>query len=98
MTEKEEKELLKLIRANNRMLTTLCKALHVVPVTEKEERDLQILRRTNENQAAKINSELNNMENIPNEYEANALGNLFSKANEIYADVLAEDYLGEVDK
>ena len=93
MTEKEEKELLKLTRANNRMLTTVCKALHLVPVTEKEERDMQILRRANENLADKVNSELNNMENVPDTYDENALGNLFSKASDIYGDVLAEDYL-----
>ena len=95
MTDKEEKELLKLVRAEHRLLTTIAKALHLVPVTEKEEEELQIMRRKNEQQASKINSALNDRENIPDEYTANALGNLFSKTEEIYGDVLAEDYLGD---
>lgn len=98
MTEKEEKELLKLVRANNRLLTTVCKSLHLVPVTEKEEEDLQILRRKNERQAEKVNSALNDRENIPDEYQANALGNLFSTPEEIYGDILADDFLEEADK
>lgn len=98
MTEKEEKELLKLVRANHRLLTTVCKSLHLVPVTEKEEEELQILRRKNERQAEKINSALNDRENIPDSYDENSLGNLFSKADEIYGDILAEDFLGEGDK
>ena len=95
MTEKEEKELLKLVRANHRLLTTVCKSLHLVPVTEKEEEELQILRRKNERQAEKVNSALNDRENIPNTYDENALGNLFSEASEVYGDILAEDYLEE---
>ena len=98
MTEKEGKELLKLVRANNRLLTSVCKSLHLVPVTEKEEEELQILRRKNERQAEKINSALNDRENIPDSYDENSLGNLFSKADEIYGDILAEDFLGEGDK
>ncbi len=97
MTEKEEKELLKLVRANNRLLTTIAKALHLVPVTEKEEQELQIARRRNEEQAAKVNSQLNAMEGKPDEYEENTLGNLFSDVKDIYGDVLADEFLGSED-
>ena len=93
MTEKEEKELLKLVRANHRLLTTLAKALHLVPVTEKEEQDLQIMRRKNEEQASKVNSQLNAMQGKPDEYDENALGNLFSDVKDIYGDVLTDDFL-----
>lgn len=93
MTEKEEKELLKLVRANNRLLTTVAKALHLVPVTEKEEQDLQIMRRRNEEQASKVNSQLNAMQNIPDEYEENALGNMFQDTESIYGDIIADDFL-----
>lgn len=94
MTEKEEKELLKLVRANNRLLTTVAKALHLVPITEKEEQDLQIMRRKNEEQAAKVNSQLNAMEGIPDDYEENTLGNLFSDVGDIYGDILTDEFLG----
>lgn len=94
MTEKEEKELLKLVRANNRLLTTVAKALHLVPVTEKEEQELQIMRRKNEEQASKVNSQLNAMQNIPDEYTENALGNLFSNVADIYGDVLTDEFIG----
>lgn len=95
MTEKEEKELLKLVRANNRMLTIVAKALHLVPMSEKEERDIQITRRRNEELSMKVNDQLNAMENIPEDYEENALGNLFSSASDIYGDVIADDFLNE---
>lgn len=75
-----------------KLLKNIGKALHLLPVTEKEEKALQIMQRKNINQAAKVNEDLNAMENKSE--DTNALGNLFSSIGTIYGDVLAEDVLG----
>ena len=49
------------------LLTKIAKTLHLLPVTEKEERDIQLTQRKNLTQAAKVNDDLNKMENKPSE-------------------------------
>lgn len=98
MTEKEEKELLKLTRRNDRLLTQIAKALHLIPVTEEEEREIQLTRRANESQAEAINTQFNQMENKNDHYDDNMLGNLFSGINDTYGDVIAEDYLNDYEE
>ena len=45
------------------LLTKVAKTLHLLPVTEAEERKIQITQRSNLATAAKINDELNVMQN-----------------------------------
>lgn len=77
------------------LLTKIAKALHLVPVTEAEERRIQVQQRSNLALSAKINSELNAMENKPDKSEDVPLNleNLIGK-DDVYSDVLADDYLG----
>ena len=68
---------------------------YVIDITTTclSEKEIQIIQRKNLNQAAKVNDDLNKMENkTPQD---NSLGNLFSSIDEIYGDVLAEDVLGD---
>ena len=78
------------------MQTKIAKSLHLLPVTEKEEREIQIQQRANLNQAAKINAELDNMENKGQEDDSKALGvDIFAEttANEVYSDIIGSDIL-----
>lgn len=76
------------------MLTKVSKALHLVSVTEKEERAMQIAQRTNMNQAAKIAQELDDMEG---KFD-NDIFKVFNEDSlstaDVFADVLADDFLG----
>ena len=74
------------------LLTKVAKTLHLLPVTEKEELDIQLLQRKNLAQAAKVNDDLNKMENKPSESQQN-LG-LYTTPQEVYGDVLGDDFLG----
>lgn len=94
--EKKIDELTKLVNKQNRTITLMAKALHLVPVTEKEEKNLQILRRKNEELAYSVNAELDNMSNKDKEYAENALGNLFRETEDVYGDVIGSDILDEI--
>lgn len=76
------------------LLTKIAKNLHLVPVTEKEERAMQIAQRTNMNQAAKIAQELDDMEGKSD----NDIFKIFNEDSlstaDVFADVLADDFLG----
>ena len=74
------------------LLTKVAKTLHLLPVTEKEERDIQLLQRKNLAQAAKVNDDLNKMENKPSESQQNL--KLYTTPQEVYGDVLGDDFLG----
>jgi hypothetical protein len=80
----------------NNIVTKIAKTLHLIPVTEKEERDIQILQRTNLKIAAKVNDDLNAMENRPD----NSVQSIFSQPeyseNDLFSAVLADDFLGGV--
>lgn len=74
------------------LLTKIAKTLHLLPVTEKEERDIQLTQRKNLTQAAKVNDDLNKMENKPSESQQDL--NLYATPQEVYGDVLGDDFLG----
>lgn len=77
------------------IVTRMGKALHLVPVTEKEERDIQIQQRNNLNQAAKVAAELEAMspKEPSNAPEMLSIFDTFEHA-ELFGDVLGDDYLG----
>lgn len=71
--------------------TKIAKSLHLLPVTEKEERALQILQRKNLQLAAKVNDDLSAME-VPREDFSQLSINTLNVAG-IFSDVLGDDYL-----
>lgn len=75
------------------LITKIAKTLHLIPVTEKEERELQITQRTNLKLAAKVNDDLNAMENIPERQDSIFQQHEYS-TTELFSDVLADDFLG----
>lgn len=81
----------------NTLITKIAKTLHLIPVTEKEERELQLTQRTNLQVAAKVNADLNAMENRPD----NSATSIFTQPEysqvELFSDVLADDFLGGAD-
>lgn len=74
------------------LLTKIAKTLHLLPVTEKEERDIQLTQRKNLTQAAKVNDDLNKMENKPSESQQSL--ELYTTPQEVYGDILGDDFLG----
>lgn len=91
-----EERLLKIEKKLDKILnmqTKIAKALHLLPVTEKEERAIQIQQRKNLEQAAKVNQDLNDMENKTDD-EVITLDDLFKDTVSIYEDVLGDDFLG----
>lgn len=76
-----------------KMTTTIAKALHLVPVSEKEEREIQLLQRKNAATIQKIQDEIANLEDQPKDSEDNLSYNklLEASADEIYADILGDD-------
>lgn len=85
------------IDKNTNLLTKVAKVLHLVPVTEKEEREFQITQRTNLQQAAKINDELDQMSNakLPEDGPTSLQFPQYTFSDQdIFGDVLADDYLG----
>ena len=76
------------------MVTKIAKTLHLIPVTEKEEKALQITQRTNLAIAAKVAAELDEMSPKPEGIGDQAIQSLFSNGlDDVFGDVIADDYL-----
>ena len=78
-----------------RLVTTIAKTLHIVPVSEKEERDIQLLQRKNAAVMQKIQEELAKLEEVP-EQVSNSLSliDLFDANTEaIYEDIIGDDFI-----
>ena len=89
---KLEKKLDKILN----LQTKIAKVLHLLPVTEKEERAIQIQQRTNLHLAQKVSDELDEMSNINSEPKEISLGiNIYDDAlpEEIYENIIGNDFL-----
>ena len=76
------------------MQTKIAKTLHLIPVTEKEEKAIQIQQRTNLATAAKVNNELDDMENKEFETPISSLADLFNATEDVYSDIIGDDFIG----
>lgn len=84
----------KLSKKVDRMLTLntkIAKSLHLIPVTEKEERELQLLQRANLQLAAKVNDDLNAMSPKKDSLHQLSIGAI--QISDVFSDALADDYL-----
>ena len=97
-------EILELLTALNKkvdkltnIVTKVGKALHIIAVSEKEERDIQLLQRNNLKLAAKVSEEIAAMSPKPdtNTPEMLSIFDNFER-DELFGDVLGDDYLGGV--
>jgi hypothetical protein len=97
-----DEQLTQIVKKLDRILsqqTKIMKALHLLPVTEKEERAIQLQQRSNLANAAKVSEDLSKMANEPNpDDDALSLGTLYTQPKDVYGDVLADDFLGGFDK
>lgn len=84
--DKIDKAVSKILSIN----TKIAKTLHLIPVTEKEERDIQILQRKNLEIAAKVNDELNSMENKTEDPSESLFDSI---QGNVFNDVLGDDFL-----
>lgn len=86
--DKKQDKILKLV-------TTIAKTLHIVPVSEKEEREIQLLQRKNAAVMQKIQEEIANLENT-SEQAQNFLSitDLFTATEaDVYEDVIGTDFI-----
>lgn len=74
--------------------TKIAKSLHLLPVTEKEERELQIIQRKNLQLAAKVNEELAAMEAPSETMSQLSVGNL--SISGVFSDTLGDDFLSDI--
>lgn len=68
------------------------KALHLIPVSEEEEKNIQITQRKNLQLASKVNEDLNAMENKPDDTPS-TIFDMYKSKEDIYGDVLGDDFL-----
>ena len=87
-----DKKLSKILNLN----TKIAKALHLLPVTPKEERAIQLLQRKNAQLTFQIFDEIEKMDNPDSENED---VNLFNyEETEVYDDVVGDDFLDDFRK
>lgn len=77
------------------IVTKMGKALHLIPVTEKEEREIQLLQRGNLTLAAKVSEELDAM-SPKKPSDTPEMLTIFDnfEQSELFGDVLGDDFLG----
>lgn len=72
--------------------TKTSKALHLIPVSEEEEKNIQITQRKNLQLASKVNEDLNAMENKQDD-TPKTIFDMYNSREDIYSDVLGDDFL-----
>src|SRR5574344_914267 len=82
--------LTKLVQKVGKLSNATAKSLHLIPVSEEEEKILQITQRKNIQIAAKVNDDLNKIEKKPDADEEYVP---FSTTEELFGDVLGDDLL-----
>lgn len=85
--EKLDKKIDKLLTLN----TKIAKVLHLLPVTEKEEREFQLRQRENANIVKKVSEELAEMAPKKEEFDY-TLPQLVNMEPNPFADILGDDY------
>lgn len=76
------------------LTTKIAKTLHLVPVTEKEEKAIQIMRERNAQQAFKVAEERADLKNEQEDIFAPSM-ELFQQLSiaDVYSDILADDVI-----
>lgn len=89
LLSKMDKKLDKILK----LTTTIAKTLHIVPVSEKEEREIQILQRKNAATIQKVQEEIAELEQQPTDSEETlSFDKLFEASqDEIYGDIIGDD-------
>lgn len=78
-----------------KLVTTIAKTLHIVPVSEKEEREIQLLQRKNAAVMQKIQEELADLEH-QSEKVSNSLSmdDLYEASMaDVFGDIIGDDYI-----
>lgn len=88
--DKKQDKILKLV-------TTIAKTLHIVPVSEKEEREIQLLQRKNAYTMQKIQEEIANLEDTSEQAQNFlSISDLFTATKaDVYEDVIGTDFIAK---
>lgn len=86
--DKKQDKILKLV-------TMIAKTLHIVPVSEKEEREIQVLQRKNAAVMQKIQEELAELEDHSEKINNSlSIMDLFDASEaDVYGDVIGDDFI-----
>jgi predicted nucleic acid-binding protein len=78
-----------------KLVTTVAKTLHIVPVSEKEERGIQVLQRKNAAVMQKIQEELADLEDASEKVgDSLSIMGLFDASEaDVYGDIIGDDYI-----
>lgn len=76
------------------LVTKIAKTLHLIPVTEKEEREIQLLQRKNLGLAAKVSEELDEMSPKDPSAADSSIFTIYANmdGSTLYDDVLGDDF------
>jgi len=88
---KMDKKLDKILK----LTTTIAKTLHIVPVNEKEEREIQVLQLKNAGIIKKVQDELAELtETKDDSNDTLSIMDLFNASEaDVYGDIIGEDYI-----
>jgi hypothetical protein len=83
-------EILKILKEQNEKLDLVLKVLHLIPISEEEEKQIQIKQRQTLRQSEKVLEDLDKMENIKQDIKEEP----FATKQEIFSDILGDDFRG----
>lgn len=83
-------EILKILKEQNEKLDLVLKVLHLIPISEEEEKQIQIKQRQTLRQSEKVLEDLDKMENIKQDVREEP----FATKQEIFSDILGDDFRG----
>lgn len=88
--EEKLNEILKILKEQNEKLDLVLKVLHLIPISEEEEKQIQIRQRQTLRQSEKVLEDLDKMENIKQDVKEEP----FATKEEIFSDILGDDFRG----
>ena len=88
--EEKLNEILKILKEQNEKLDLVLKVLHLIPISEEEEKQIQIKQRQTLRQSEKVLEDLDKMENIKQDVKEEP----FATKEEIFSDILGDDFRG----
>lgn len=91
---KNQELIIKLHKDLTKNVKLALKAMHLIPATEAEIKKLQILQRDNLTKAAKVNAELDEMENKEKASNKSMFDDITLENLDVYGDILGMDILG----
>ena len=95
LSEKIDK-MMKLTDKMMKLTQKIAKSLHLMPVSEKEEREIQLMQRKNLQIAAEVSAALDEMTPKAEKHMPEVRSMYDYSDQDVYSDVIADDFLGGI--